>query len=204
MTGGATPPDAAAGNGSTADPSRRGGAVPGDNGDAFDVDAADAALAEAVRRAQAEAARRAAQDAKPKTPPLDESLRGLADTGSKLFRSAWDTFRAFRALIVADLALSRSAAGRVLVLAAIGTALGASTWLFGMGLLVVILRSFELPWWAAVAIPTGLSLIGTLLCGWLALRAFELTRFQATRRQLAKLGIGDDPAAVDRNPEQLQ
>lgn len=202
MSGGATPPEAAAGAGSPADPPHRGSDIPGDNGGK--ADSGVEAWLESLRQVQAEAMRHAAaHGSSGKAPPLDESFRGLADTGTSLLRSTWGTFRAFRALIVADLALSRSAGGRVLVLAAIGTALGASTWLFGMGLLVVILRTFELPWWAAVAIPTGLSLIGTLLCGWLALRAFELTRFQATRRQLAKLGIGDDPDAVDRNPEQV-
>lgn len=137
------------------------------------------------------------------TPPIDESVRRIADAGSALAGSAVGTFKAFRALVVADLALSRSAAGRVMVLAAVGTALGASAWLFGMVLLVLVLRSFGLGWSVAVAVPTGLSLAGTALCAWFALRAFELTRFQATRRQLAKIGIGDDPAQVDRDPEHV-
>ena len=137
------------------------------------------------------------------TPPIDESVRRIADAGSALAGSALGTFKAFRALVVADLALSRSAAGRVLVLAAVGTALGASAWLFGMTLLVLILRSFGLDWWIAVAVPTLLSMLGTAACAWFALRAFELTRFQATRRQLAKIGIGDDPAQVDRDPERM-
>lgn len=175
MQGGATPPDAAATDGSAPDPSFDAGAVPGDIG--------------------------GDREGRAKAPPIDESVRRITDAGTALAGSAWGTFKAFRALVVADLALSRSAAGRVLVLAAVGTALGASAWLFGMGLLVVILRSFELPWWVAVAIPTAVSLIGCGLCAWFALRAFELTRFQATRRQLAKIGVGDDPDTVDRNPE---
>lgn len=203
MAGGAMPPDAAAGT--RVDPSFGGGRIPGDNGDVSDSAAQAAAMEAALAAARARAARDAAEAAaaSDRPPPLDESLRDMADAGKQVLGSAWGTLRAFRALVVADLALSRSAAGRVLVLGAVGTVLGVSTWLFGMGLLVVVLRSFELPWWAAIAIPTGMSLIGTVLCAWMALRAFELTRFQATRRQLAKFGIGDDPDVVERNPEQV-
>lgn len=174
MQGGFTPPDAAASDGPSRGPSVDAEALPGDrNGGRGD------------------------------TPPIDESVRRIADAGSALAGSAVGTFKAFRALVVADLALSRSAAGRVLVLAAVGTALGASAWLFGMVLLVLVLRSFGLDWWIAVAVPTLLSMLGSAACAWFALRAFELTRFQATRRQLAKIGIGDDPAQVDRDPERM-
>lgn len=175
MSGGATPPDAGRRDGPQPGPS---GAAhgPGDNGD---------------------------RDGGAKAPPIDEAARRIAAEGAALAGEAWGTFKAFRALMVADLALSRSAAGRVLVLGAIGTALGASAWLFGMGLLVVILRAAGLPWWGAIAIPTAISALGAGLCAWFGLRAFELTRFQATRRQLARLGIGDDPDTVERDPEHL-
>ena len=176
MQGGATPPDAAA---------------------------IDAPHTGASEDAAAHPGGRTQQDPHGAPPPLDEAARRIADAGSALAGSVLGTFKAFRALIVAYLALSRSAAGRVLVLGAIGTVLGVSAWLFGMVLLVVALRALELDWWVAVAIPTALSAIGTGVCFWLALRAFELTRFQATRRQLAKIGIGDDPDVVDRHPEQM-
>lgn len=142
-------------------------------------------------------------DARKTPPPLDESLHRIVEDCRALAGSAWDTFRAFRALVLADLALSRSAAGRVLVLGVVATVLGVTAWLFGMALLVIVLRALALDWWLAVAIPTVLSLLGACLCAWLALRAFELTRFKATRRQLAQLGLGDDPDAVDRDPERL-
>lgn len=164
-----------------------------------DADATDGPVSGPSHAAGANAGDRVGASA----PPIDESLRRIADAGNALAGSAVGTFKAFRALMVADLALSRSAAGRVLVLAAIGTALGASAWLFGMVLLVLVLRSFGLGWPIAVAVPTALSVLGTVLCAIFAARAFELTRFQATRRQLAKIGIGDDPANVDRDPEHV-
>ena len=163
----------------------------------------DADIGAEAQSASAQDAGAAPHDRSGSTPPIDESVRRITDAGSALASSALGTFKAFRALLVADLALSRSAAGRVLVLGAIGTALGASAWLFGMVLLVLVLRSFGFEWWLAVAVPTVLSMLGAALCAWLALRAFELTRFQATRRQLAKIGIGNDPAEVDREPERV-
>jgi hypothetical protein len=182
MQGGSLPPDVEAPDGP---PLRGPSYVPGDTG------------------APAGPAMQQDESAPADAPPLDESVRRIADAGQALAGSVWGTFKAFRALVVADLALSRSAAGRILVLGAVGTALGASAWLFGMGLMVVVLRGFDMPWWLAIAIPTLVSAAGAALCALLALRAFELTRFQATRRQLAKIGIGDDPDDVDRNPERV-
>lgn len=181
MQGGAMPPDVEAPDG----PRTRGPSFAGDSG----APEHDPAMHDDSTTAE--------------PPPLDESVRRIADAGQALAGSAWGTFRAFRALVVADLALSRSAAGRVLILGAVGTALGASAWLFGMGLMVVVLRGFGMAWWLAILIPTVVSAAGAALCGLFALRAFELTRFQATRRQLAKIGIGDDPDDVDRNPEHV-
>lgn len=115
----------------------------------------------------------------------------------------WAAARAFRALFMAELALSRSAVLRVLVLATIGTALGATAWLYLMAMGVLGLRALDLPWWAAVGIPALISLLGAAICVWLALRALDDTQFKATRRQLARFGIGDDPDEIEKDPENV-
>lgn len=136
-------------------------------------------------------------------PPLDEAARRIGAAGKALGTELWTAARAFRALFMAELALSRSAILRVLVLATIATALGATAWLYLMAMGALGLRALDLPWWAAVGIPALASLIGAGLCVWLALRALEDTQFKATRRQLARFGIGDDPEAVEKDPENV-
>lgn len=136
-------------------------------------------------------------------PPLDEAARRIGAAGKALGTELWTAARALRALFMAELALSRSAILRVLVLATIGTALGATAWLYLMAMGVIGLRALDLPWWAAVGIPALASLIGAAVCAWLALRALEDTQFKATRRQLARFGIGDDPETVEKDPENV-
>ncbi|MCX7557131.1 phage holin family protein [Xanthomonadaceae bacterium JHOS43] len=136
-------------------------------------------------------------------PPLDEAARRIGAAGKALGLELWTAVRAFRALFVAELALSRSAILRVLVYATVATALGATAWLYLMAMGVLGLRALDLPWWAAVAIPALLSLAGAGLCVWLALQALEDTQFKATRRQLARFGIGDSPEDVERDPENV-
>lgn len=139
----------------------------------------------------------------PQPPPLDEAARRIGAAGKELGAELWAALRSFRALLMAELALSRAAMLRVLVLATIGTALGATAWLYLMAMGVLGLRAFGLPWWAAVGIPALVSLLGAGLCAWLALQALEDTQFKATRRQLARLGVGEDPDAVEKDPENI-
>lgn len=144
-----------------------------------------------------------APDSPSDAPPLDEAARRIGAAGKALGHELWTAARAFRALFMAELALSRSAILRVLVLATIGTALGATAWLYLMAMGVLGLRALDLPWWAAVGIPALASLLGAGVCVWLALRALEDTQFKATRRQLARFGIGDDPDDVEKDPENV-
>ena len=136
-------------------------------------------------------------------PPLDEAARRIGEAGKALGVELWTAARAFRALFMAELALSRSAVLRMLVLATIGTALGATAWLYLMAMGVLGLRALDLPWWAAVGIPALISLLGAAGCVWLALRALDDTRFKATRRQLARFGLGDDPDEIEKDPENV-
>lgn len=139
----------------------------------------------------------------PQPPPLDEAARRIGAAGKELGAELWAAVQAFRALLMAELALSRAAILRVLVLATIGTALGATAWLYLMAMGVLGLRAAGLPWWAAVGIPALVSLLVAGLCVWLALKALEDTQFKATRRQLARLGVGEDPDAVEKDPENI-
>lgn len=153
----------------------------------------------------------ASDDAGAAPPPdLGAAARLLGQDAAALGRAGWDTLRGFRTLLAADLALSRSALVLTLVYASIALALGASSWLLLMALAVVLLQAAGLEWWLAVAIPCGVSLSGTLLCAWLAMRVFRDTRMDATRRQFARLAgavgaaahastsVSTDPAGTSR------
>ena len=74
---------------------------------------------------------------------------------------------------------------------------------FGLALAAIGLVALGLPWWGALAILALVSLLGAGICVWLALRAFEDTTFKATRRQLARLHLADDPDEVERDPEAM-
>ena len=80
-------------------------------------------------------------------------------------------------------------------------------------LVVFLSRHLGWSWSAAMLVPALLSVVAAAIAGWFAMRYFEHTRLQATRRQLARLGIGEladfmpDPqspesarAASARNP----
>ena len=144
-----------------------------------------------------------APDSSSDAPPLDEAARRIGAAGKALGMELWTAVRAFRALFMAELALSRSAILRVLVLATIGTALGGTAWLYLMAMGVLGLQALGLPWWVAVGIPALVSLLGAAVCVWLALRALDDTQFKATRRQLARFGIGDDPELIEKDPENV-
>ena len=128
----------------------------------------------------------------PPPPDLAESLRELRDSGKAGLGATGDAARALRDLVAADVSLARSAAGRSAVFAGIAVMFGVSAWLLLMTALIVVLsRIVGLPWWLSLS---GCGLL-SLLCAWLALRKaedyFEHTRLKATRRQLARLGIGE-------------
>ncbi|WP_345777327.1 phage holin family protein [Lysobacter sp. MMG2] len=129
--------------------------------------------------------------AAPPPPDLAESLRDIGSTAKASLGAAADSARAFRTLVAADLSLARSALGRALTFAGVAVVFGASAWLFLMATLVALLRSFGISWLVSMLIAAGLSLVVTVYAGLRAAHYFEYTRMQATRRQLARLGIGE-------------
>ncbi|MGV8940602.1 MAG: phage holin family protein [Lysobacter sp.] len=125
-------------------------------------------------------------------PELLEALRQIGLTGRASLSAAGDAAKSLRTLVAADVSLARSALGRTLALSGLAIACGASSWLFLMGTLVVILNGpVGLSWSVALLIPAAISLLVTAFASWMAVRYFEHTRLQATRRQLARLGIGE-------------
>jgi hypothetical protein len=106
--------------------------------------------------------------------------------------AASDASKAFRSLFAADVSLARSAFGRSVAFTGLAIAFGASAWLLLMAMTVVLLRmQAGLSWALATLACAALSLVTCALASWRAMHYFEHTRMQATRRQLARLGIGE-------------
>ena len=131
---------------------------------------------------------RASRDA----PGLADALRELGATGRATWGAGREAFSAFRILFSADVSLARSAFGRTLAFTGVAIAFGASAWLLLMAALIAWL-SLGLGWaWSlSLLLAAGLSTVVCGFAGWRAMRYFEHTRLQATRRQLARLGIGE-------------
>jgi hypothetical protein len=123
---------------------------------------------------------------------IEAELKALGDTGRATWQAGRDAGKAFRVLLSADVSLARSAFGRTLAFMGVAIAFGASAWLLLMASLIAWL-SMGLGWpWSMSLLATGvLSLAIAGFGGWSASRYFEHTRMQATRRQLARLGIGE-------------
>jgi hypothetical protein len=123
---------------------------------------------------------------------IDEAVRQLGATGRATWTAGRDASKAFRILLAADVSLARSAFGRTLAFTGVAIAFGASAWLLLMAALIAWL-SLGLGWaWAfSLLLTSALSIVVTVIGGWMAMRYFEHTRLQATRRQLARLGIGE-------------
>ncbi len=139
-----------------------------------------------------------------KPPHLDESVRRIGAAGRATLDSALDTGRALRKLVWADFAMARSASGRALGWFAVAIIFGGSAWLLVMGALIALLQAFGLSWLLAISLAALLSLGVTALAAWRVTVFFEYAGMHATRRQLARLGIGDDDdddAGADTNDD---
>ena len=125
-------------------------------------------------------------------PDLLQAFREVGDAGRSGLGAARDAGKALRTLLAADVSLARSAFGRTLALTGAAIAFGATTWLMLMGAMVagLVLR-FGWPWWVAMLLTALVSLVATVAAAWGATRYFDHTRMKATRRQFARLGIGE-------------
>lgn len=136
-------------------------------------------------------------------PDLIDAAKNIGNATRDAGKSAWQVATSFRSLIAADLALSRSAFGLTLVYVGIAIALGASAWLLLMGVLVLALQSTGLSLMWSLGLPALLSATGAGICTWIGSKVFEDTQLRATRRQLARLGLAEDPEHVEREPERV-
>ena len=125
-------------------------------------------------------------------PGIDESVRQASAAGRATLSSARDTGRALRSLVAADLALARSATGRALAWVAVAIVFGASAWLLAMGALIALLQRLGWSWLQSLSVATVLSLGVTLVAIWRTGAHFDNAGMHATRRQLARLGIGEE------------
>jgi hypothetical protein len=123
---------------------------------------------------------------------IEEALHALRDTGRATWTAGRDASKAFRILLSADVSLARSAFGRTLAFTGVAIAFGASAWLLLMGALVAWLSGgLGWSWSLSLLLAAGLSIVITGAAGRAAMWYFDHTRLQATRRQLARLGIGE-------------
>lgn len=119
-------------------------------------------------------------------------MRRIGAAGRASLDSALDTGRALRKLVAADLALARSALGRALAWTGVAIVFGASSWLLLMAAAIALLQASGWSWLASIAVCAGLSLIVTGVAAWRVSCFFDYAGMHATRRQLARLGIGGD------------
>lgn len=132
------------------------------------------------------------EDVAEKAPHLDESVRRLGASGKAAIASAKDTGRALRSLVSADLALARSAIGRALAWVAVAIVFGASAWLLVVGALIAVLQRLGWSWLQSLSFAAVLSIVVTAVAAWRTIHYFDRAGLHATRRQLARLGIGDE------------
>jgi hypothetical protein len=125
-------------------------------------------------------------------PDLADTLRQLGGSGRAGLAAANDAAKALRILVSADISLARSAFGRTLAFTGVAIAFGASAWMLLMATTTAVLHEgLGWSWMLSLGLCAGVSLVATAAGGWMAMRYFEHTRLQATRRQLARLGIGE-------------
>ncbi len=152
----------------------------------------------------------AADDAAPvKAPHFDESVRRVLGSGKATLGSAVDTGRALRKLVAADFVLARSATGRAAAWLAAAIVFGATSSLLLMGAIIALLRAtIGLSWLASISLAAVISLVATGVAAWRTSVFFDLAGMHASRRQLARIGIGrekmsgldDEPSTPEQVP----
>ncbi|MFC4726800.1 hypothetical protein [Coralloluteibacterium thermophilus] len=116
-----------------------------------------------------------------------DDLRTLREAIAATLRDGGDVAGGFAKLVSADAALARSAVATAALLGIVALLLLHSTWLLLLGVLVTGLAALGLNWVAAFAVGAGILLLASALVAWLAWRALADARFDATRRQWARL-----------------
>lgn len=140
-----------------------------------------------------------APHAEPPAADLLAALRELLGAGGGTWTAGREALTALRILVLADISLARSAFGRTLAMTGVAIAAGASAWLMLMAALIVFMSNrLGVPWSLSLLL---CALVSGAITGWAIWRAqayFEDTRLRTSRRQLARLGIGE---LADFSPE---
>lgn len=131
------------------------------------------------------------------TPPLDDSLRAVGESGRAALGATADTLRALRGLVSADIALARSAMGRALAWAGAAVVFGATGWLLATAAGVALLQGFGMSWLGSLSTAALFNLAITGLAVWRTARFFDHMGLHATRRQLSRLGLFDEDGQDD-------
>lgn len=131
------------------------------------------------------------------TPSLEESIRQVTGASRATADAARHSLRSLRRLASADFALARSAFGRALAWAGVAVVFGASAWLLLAATLIALLQSWGMSWLQALLITSLLSLLVTCVAAWRVSFFFRHTGMHATRRQLSRLGLFDEPSEED-------
>ena len=138
-----------------------------------------------------------AEPAPDASPDLTDSIRQVGDAGRDTLQSARQTLRSLRRLASADFALARSAFGRALAWSGVAIVFGASAWLLLAATLIALLHSLGLSWFVSLLVTSLTSLAVTGYAIWRVTYFFHHTGMHATRRQLSRLGLFDEPAEDD-------
>lgn len=130
-------------------------------------------------------------------PGLEESIREVGSAGRQTLDAATHTLRSLRRLASADFALARSAFGRALAWSGVAIVFGASAWLLLAATLIALLHALGLSWFVSLLVTSLASLAVTGYAIWRVSYFFHHTGMHATRRQLSRLGLFDEPAEDD-------
>ncbi len=123
---------------------------------------------------------------------LLEAFRQVGETGRAGLEAARGSAKALRTLLAADVSLARSAFGRTLAFTGVAIVFGSVSGLLLTAALVAVMAiKFGMPWSLSLLIVGLACLLLAGLAGWRAMAYFEHTRMKASRRQLARLGIGE-------------
>ena len=101
-------------------------------------------------------------------------------------------------LVIGDITLAHFLSYELI---GVGIVFGASAWLLMAATLIALLQSWGLSWLQALLITSLLSLAVTGYAIWRVSYFFHHTGMHATRRQLSKLGLFDEPSEDDPDAE---
>ena len=140
------------------------------------------------------------QGADGSAPSLAESIEDVGQAGRAALGASADALRALRTLASADLALARSAMGRGLAWTGVAVVFGASAWLLATAAGVALMQWAGLSWLASLSLAALFNLAITALAVWRTSRFFDYMGMHATRRQLSRMGLFDEPGDSTPDP----